>query len=517
LIHYRSGRSCVIIETAYVCSLMRKLIFIPFSLILFIGLISVISDTGCANIMPPQGGYKDTIPPLLLKATPGDSSKNFDANHITLTFDEFINLDNPHENLLISPVPKIEPVVEAKLRTVIIRLKDTLEPNTTYTLNFGNAIKDVNEGNPAKNFTYIFSTGSTFDSLSLSGKVILAETGRVDSTLAVILHKNGDDSAVVNEKPRYATHLDSSGNFTFRNLPPGTFYVYALKNEGGSYRYLSERQLFAFADSPVVLSGNNEPITLYAYTEKASIEKTATTTPTLTPQIGGRQRGATGARENRLRLQTNLDNGQLDLLNNLTVTSDLPLRKLDTSLLHFSRDSSFTPITDYTILRDTSGKKLTFQYNWTENTLYHVIAEKDFAEDTLGKKLLKADTINFKTKKLSQYGSLTLRFKNLDLSANPVLLFVQNDNVVKSVPLNSARIDLPIVLPGDYQLRILNDRNKNGKWDSGQFFGKHIQPEIVKSISRHINVKADWNNDFDISAPSGSPNGGEPNARGSHL
>jgi hypothetical protein len=451
--------------------------------------------------MPPQGGYKDTIPPLLVKATPGDSSKNFDASHITLTFDEFINLDNPHENLLISPVPKTEPVVEVKLRTVVVRLKDTLEPNTTYTFNFGNAIKDINEGNPARNFTYIFSTGTTFDSLTLAGKVILAETGRVDSTLAVILHKNGEDSAVVNDKPRYATHLDSSGNFTFRNLPPGIFFIYALKNEGGSYRYLSERQLFAFADSPVIVKEQSEPITLYAFREKTSTEKAGASTPTLTPQIGGRQRGASGGAEKRLRLQTNLDNGDLDLLKNLTVTSDQPLRGLDTSLIHFSRDSSFTPITDYTIIRDTTGKVLTFQYNWKENTLYHLIAEKDFAEDTLGRKLLKTDTINFKTKKLSEYGSLTLRFRDLDLSVSPVLLFIQNENVVKSIPLTGPKLNVPIFLPGDYQLRILNDRNKNGKWDPGQFFGKHIQPEIARPVSRRINVKPNWDNDFDVAAP----------------
>ena len=146
----------MIIETAYVCSSMRKLVFIPFSVILLVGFISVISDAGCASIMPPQGGYKDTIPPLLLKATPGDSSKNFDATHITLTFDEFISLDNPHENLLISPVPKTEPVVEAKLRTVVVRLKDPLDPNTTYTFNFGHAIQDVNKGTPTKNFALIF-------------------------------------------------------------------------------------------------------------------------------------------------------------------------------------------------------------------------------------------------------------------------------------------------------------------------------------------------------------------------
>ena len=105
----------MIIERAYVCTSMRKALFIPFSVILVIGIISAIGDTGCANIMPPQGGYKDTIPPVLVHASPVDSSKNFNANHITLTFDEFINLDNPHENLLISPVPKTEPVVREQL------------------------------------------------------------------------------------------------------------------------------------------------------------------------------------------------------------------------------------------------------------------------------------------------------------------------------------------------------------------------------------------------------------------
>ena len=127
-----------------------------------------------------------------------------------------------------------------------------------------------------------------------------------------------------------------------------------------------------------------------------------------------------------------------------------------------------------------------------------MIAEKDFAEDTLGRKLLKADTINFKTKKLSEYGSLRIRFRNLDLASNPVLLFVQNDNVVKSIPLTGPEIHVPVFLPGDYQLRILNDRNKNGKWDSGQFFGKHIQPEIVKPVTRRINVKPNWDNEFDV-------------------
>lgn len=471
-----------------------KKFFFYILVILFILKVQVLS-VGCANILPPLGGYRDSLPPVLVKASPPDSSKNFKETRITLTFDEFVTLDNILQNLIVSPVPKTEPLVESHLRTVTIRLKDTLQPNTTYTLNFGRAIKDVNEGNISKNLTYIFSTGPHFDSLSLSGKVILAETGKPDSTLIVMLHQHGEDSAVVNEKPRYLARLDSSGNFTFRNLPYGTFYLYALDDQGGGHRYLSEKQKFAFADTPVVMQEMNKPVTLYAFSEE---EKPSAGSSGTTPQIGLKQKG--GSAEKRFRMQTNLTNGQLDLLNNLTIGFEQPLKNLDTSMIHFSRDSSYIPITGYQVSMDTSKKKLTLQYKWEENTFYHVIAEKSFAEDTLGRGLLKTDTISFKTKKLSDYGSLIIRFRNLDLTENPVLLFVQNNSVVKSIPLSSATLNQSVFLPGDYELRILHDRNKNGKWDTGQFFGKHIQPEIVEPVRSRpkLTVKPNWDNEFDI-------------------
>jgi len=260
------------------------------SLLLLILLISqILVQTSCANIIPPEGGVRDSIPPLLLKASPPDSSSNFYEKKITLTFDEYIQLQNPIQELIMSPVPKEEPEIESKLRTLIIRLKDSLEANTTHTLNFGNAIRDINEGNIARNFIYIFSTGRTFDSLTLSGKVKLAVNGKVDTTLVVMLHKNGDDSAVVNEKPRYLTRLDSSGNFKFRNLPWGTFYIYALQDQGNSHRYQSEKQLFAFADSSVTLQNNNKPVLLYAYAEQSSSAAPVSSRPQLTtrPKPGG--------------------------------------------------------------------------------------------------------------------------------------------------------------------------------------------------------------------------------------
>src|SRR5258705_1083612 len=179
-----------------------KRILLCFLIILLISKIVVLS--GCANMIPPTGGDRDSLPPLLLKVTPPDSSKGVTTKTITFTFDEFI--DQPQDifkNLIDEPNYSMPPAIESKLKTLTIKIKDTLEPNTTYYYNFGDAIKDINEGNILHNFSYIFTTGSTLDTLQLSGKVLLAETGGIDSTLIVMLHKSGEDSAVVNENPRY--------------------------------------------------------------------------------------------------------------------------------------------------------------------------------------------------------------------------------------------------------------------------------------------------------------------------
>ena len=125
-----------------------------------------------------------------------------------------------------------------------------------------------------KDFTYVFSTGNYIDSLELAGKVVLAETGKVDTTLVVLLHTSSDDSAVVNERPRYLAKVDGKGNFVFKNLPPKTFYLYALKDEGGTHRYFNDKQLFAFADRPVTAQLKTEPVTLYAYASKPATLQT---------------------------------------------------------------------------------------------------------------------------------------------------------------------------------------------------------------------------------------------------
>ncbi|MEO5563313.1 MAG: Ig-like domain-containing domain [Chitinophagaceae bacterium] len=461
-------------------------IFIPFLLVVFL-LSQLLFQTGCANIVPPEGGLRDTLPPVLVRSTPPNNSRNFNEDRITFSFDEYVDLDNYQQNVIVSPLPVNMPTMTRKLNTITIKIRDSIEENTTYSFNFGNSIKDINEGNVMKDFTYTYSTGSYIDSLEFSGRVLLAETGAPDSTMTVMLYRDKEDSAVINKRPRFITKVNGSGNFTFRNLSPGTFYLYALKDEG-SYRYLSPKQLFAFADAPVQVDGSkNDSLVLYAY----SADVPATTTPPASR--------SNKPADKRLKFQTNINAGKQDLLGKFIINFETPLRNFDSSKIILSSDTTYTPVTGYRWTLDTTRKILVLNNEWKENTLYNIVLQKEFATDTLSQQLLKTDTLNFTTRARNEYGNILIRFRNLDLSKNPVLQFVQGDQLKFSFPLTATTFTQSLIEPGDYSLRILNDNNKNGKWDPGVFFNKHQQPEIVKPVSRKVTtVRPNWDNQFEI-------------------
>ncbi|HKH63533.1 MAG TPA: Ig-like domain-containing protein [Flavitalea sp.] len=460
----------------------------------FFILANISGTTGCATIVPPSGGDRDSLPPVLVSVNPPDSSRNFEGKRINFVFSEFVQIDNPQSNLLITPTPKSNPNVEAKLRTVTVAIRDTLEPNTTYTFDFGDAIRDINESNVLRNFTYIFSTGPAIDSLHFDGRVVIAETGKTDSTLLVFLYRSFEDSAVIKERPRYITRVDNNGNFTFRNLPAGRFAIYAVKDEGGQRRYLARNQLFAFSDTTVVVQRSPTPVTLYAFVAK---DTNAAVSPP-TPAIKSTVSRAPTATDKRLRIETSLENEQLGLLDSFHLYfRSAPLKFFDTSKLSLT-DEKYQPLTNYTFVQDTSGKQVTVFYPWVENTGYNLIIDKEFAEDTAGRKLVRNDTINFRTRKEKEYGLVRLRFPNLDLTKNPVLLFLQGDKIVQSHVFSNKEFYAKIFQPGEYELRLVFDENKNGVWDTGEFFDEHRQPERVVPISRKITVKANWDNEVDI-------------------
>ncbi|MFZ1370254.1 MAG: Ig-like domain-containing protein, partial [Ferruginibacter sp.] len=359
-------------------------------------------------------------------------------------------------------------------------LKDSLLPNTTYSINFGNAIVDINEGNPYKDFTYVFTTGDFIDSFKLEGKVLLAETGKADSTVLALLYRSPDDSAIQKNKPDYVSKLSGDGSFTFKNLPAGNFKIYALKDGDGSKTYNSKKEVFAFADTVITVSEKNDPIILYA----SALEKeTGTTTAKPAPPAK--------------KLVLTLPPGAMmqDLLNPFVLGFNNPLKDFDPAKL-ILRDTNFSPIpATWTI--DSSRKKIELAAQWQQAMEYRLIFDTTAVSDSAGNRLAKTDTIRFTTKQQSDYGNVVLRFSNLDLAKSPVLQFVQGDAIMKSYPLTAMEWSNKFINPGEYDIRILYDTNNNGKWDPGDY-SKKLQPETAITLTLKLAVKADWDNEKDI-------------------
>lgn len=447
--------------------------------------LSVLS-TGCGMIGTPTGGPKDTIPPKLVKASPPLNNLNFTGNKITLSFDEYVDVLDVQNNVLVSPFPKVNPIVDFKLKTVTVKLKDSLLPNTTYSINFGNAIRDNNEGNPFKNFTYVFSTGNHIDSLEYSGKVILAETGKADSTITAMLYRNTDDSAVNKRKPDYLARLNGDGNFTFTHLSPGVYKIYALKDGDGGKTYNSKSEMFAFADAPVTVSENSLPVTLYAF-EEAKENRNIISSPLSK---------AAAAAMKKLLYSTSTTTQNQDILENYELSFNKPLKKFDPAKIILT-DTGYTPIPATVVSIDSSRKKVSLTVKWQEDMLYRLILKPEAVADSAGVTLLKTDTIRFATKKEADYGSLVLRFSNLDINKHPVLQFVQGEEVKYSYVLTASEWSKKLFVPGEYDIRILFDSNKNGKWDPGNY-AKKIQPERAITLPQKLSIRANWDNERDI-------------------
>ena len=444
--------------------------------------------TGCAGIVPPNGGPKDTLPPRLVMALPVDSATNVKSPKIVLTFDEFVDVKDISQNVLISPIPVKSPVIDHILKKVNIKLRDSLEDNTTYSIDFGNSVRDINEGNILKNFTYVFSTGPKLANGQFAGKVLLAENGKKDSTLLVILHRNLNDTAIYKSDPRYMAKVNGKGEFAFKFIEPGKYNAFVLPNEYLK-RYDDSTKVFAFLDSSITITKATQPAVFYAYQEFKKKDKPTSTTNS--------NKGTTKKEDKRLKYTTSRASGHTqDLLSNLLLTFSKPLQLLDSTKIILC-DTFYNPLSDVRIGMDTSNTIAYIGYNWKEATDFRLIITKDAAKDTSGNMLAKGDTLKFTTSKESEYGSIKLKFFNLDFSRHPVLQMVSSDKIQESVPLNGVIFKRKFYWPGDYIVRILYDTNQNGVWDAGNY-KKRLQPEVVIDKNWKVNIKADWDNETDI-------------------
>ena len=253
----------------------------------------------CANVVSPSGGPKDTIPPIVLQSVPENQTANFHDKEIHITFDEYVTLNNPNSNIFISPPLEKNPEYRLSGKSLIIKFKEALKPDVTYSINFGEAIKDLHEGNVFKNYSFVFSTGENIDTLTLEGKLLQAVDHKPSADFYVMLYADVNDTLSIDSlpylmKPYYATKSDKEGNFKFSGLKEGDYLIFALKDENSNMRFDLPNENIAFLDSLVrpihnaqfIMHNDSlyndsvkqevnkiEPIVLYSFLEEDTVQK----------------------------------------------------------------------------------------------------------------------------------------------------------------------------------------------------------------------------------------------------
>ena len=519
---------------------------------------------GCAKRGSITGGLKDTIAPVLKMSFPKNFSTNFEGNEIKLVFDENIKLKNLNKQLIISPPMKNEPLIlpTTASKTISIRIKDTLRPNTTYSFNFGQSIADNNEGNPLNQFKYVFSTGDYIDSLSLGGTVKSAYDKEVESFVSVMLYDVNDtfkDSVVYNENPRYVTNtLDSLKAFRFENLKAGKYLLVAMKDYNSNNKYnpktdkigfsknyitipndtLYELELFkeslpfktfkpsqasgnslfvgyegnvnsAAASPKIVLKNNNNIlstiITKFPKKDSLQVWYKPIKADSLNLAVAKDQYKANfifkikDQKKDTLSISA-LQTNDLKFRERFTLESKTPLIGFQNSKISLINNAK-TEV-PFTTEYDDFNQKLYFDFKKepSESYTFKILpgALTDFFEQS-------NDSLSYKvtTRSTSDYGNLTVLLQNI--KQFPVIIELTNtkgDVLATEYTEESPTLNFNLIEPALYTLRAIYDANKNREWDSGNYLEKRQAEEVIY-FSEEIDVRANWdvNQTFDLSLP----------------
>lgn len=519
---------------------------------------------GCAKRGSITGGLKDTIAPVLKMSSPKNFNTNFKGNEIKLVFDENIKLKNLNKQLIISPPMKNEPLIlpTTASKFITIKIKDTLQPNTTYSFNFGQSIADNNEGNPFNQFKYVFSTGDYIDSLSLDGTVKDAYDKEVESFVSVMLYEVNDtfkDSIVYKENPRYVTNtLDSLKTFRLENLKAGKYLLVAMKDYNNNNKFNPKKDKIGFskqfitvpndtvyelalfreiptfkAYKPSQASGNrllmgyegkvNQVNSRPKITLKNNNEILSTIVTQL-PKKDSLQIWYKPIKADSLALAVAKDkyngnfsfkikdqkkdtlnisavqSGVLNFRDRFTLETATPLVNFDNSKIKLvnKEDVSVSFTTEY----DEYNQKLHFDFQKEPSEQYTISilpgALTDFFEKS-------NDSLTYKitTKNTADYGNLSVSLQNV--KQFPVIVELTNTKgevLATGYTEKNTTIDFNLIEPALYTLRAIYDENKNKEWDSGNYLEKRQAEEVIY-FSKEIDVRANWdvNQVFDLSLP----------------
>jgi len=530
--------------------LMRILNFV------FIAIITV----SCANRGTPSGGEKDEEPPVILKSVPENFSTNFKGNEIKIYFDEYVKIKDLRKQLIVSPPMDIDPVVtpmSVASDYISIKIKDTLEANTTYAFNFGESIVDNNEGNPYPYYRYVFSTGDVIDSLSVKGFVKDALLQEPETFISVMLYEVDStytDSLVYKEKPRYITNtLDSLTTFSIDNIKAGSYKLIALKDKNSNYKFDQKNDKIGFIEEHITVpSVSNYKLTLfnedvnfkaikpkqdgesriifpfegdyksmrikvlgetpkdyqtriikddvtdtlyYWYKPKFKIDTTffIVSNQKYVDTFKHRFRSL---KADSLTMK-NLTSGTLDFDQDFTIEANIPLTKIDTSKIKLiDKDSMPVP---YNIKYDTIFNRYKFLINKQEDEKYKfTMLPGTFTDFYDG---INKDTLNYsvRTKLKSEYGNIRVNLRNAKFPL--IVQLVNNKGVVlyERYTTESPVVDFNNLIPRRYALRVIYDSNGNGKYDTGNFL-LGIQPERVSYSEPIDEVRSnfDWIIEFPL-------------------
>lgn len=506
----------------------------------------------CAQVRDISGGEKDVTGPVLLEAVPPNQSTGFNASRILLRFNERVQLERVRERLLISPPLEKPPTLRLLRGTdVEIELNAPLRANTTYTFSMGEVVKDLTEGNYASGMDYVVSTGEVLDSLAIIGSVTHAFKGDQQKDMLVLLFAADDTSDFVSSRPLYATRTDANGLFRLQHLRAGEYTVRALRDQNANYRYDLPNEEIAFAAAAVaavVLDSTMEPLHLRSFQEvsavqtvrEASVEENGALRVVLAKpayqlnvrdieRSGGKLRWSpewstgrdsvllwpsdtTALGEGRYELST--EAGILDTLryravrkmpfhtNLLPASTETeaglivrvraarPISTVDTSLIRMMKDS--IPVA-FTVVRDTAAGRWfslrpAMEAGSTASLLILPKAVRDIYNgynDTLRTTVGRAaeqrtGTLRVSVERTVPAGSMLLQL--LDGQGR----VVRETTLQGSAPVVWERIE-----PGNHTLRLIDDDNGNGRWDTGVWTTR-LQPELVWYQGEVINVRAAW-------------------------
>ncbi len=507
----------------------------------------------CARRGSPSGGPKDTEPPVLIKAEPENLSTNFKTSKIRLYFDEYIKLQDVQNQLIVSPPfqypPEISPQGGAS-KYVELVIKDTLRENTTYTLNFGQSIVDNNENNPSSYLTYVFSTGEYIDSLTLLGVVKDAFNKETEEFISVMLYEidTAYTDSIINKKPPnyIANTQDSTTIFKLQNLKAGKYRLLAIKDEAKNNLYDAVTDKIGFVEDTISLptdsiyllnlfrevpkyapsapkfSAGNKIIFGYKGSDESLKINTITSIPDSITSFVSKEPGKDTlnywftpfevdsllfevlnerlqkrdtftVKTRKLPADSLILNptyrSSIGFLDTMAVISNIPIRKIDTSLATMMNKDSIAQ--SLNIRLDTLANRMEFSFKKEPNETYSLSILPGALTDLFG---ATNDTLLYRlrTGSYADYGNLRIQLQGTITYPIILQLAEPKGKVVRSIISEEDMLyEFNLLEPKKYLLRVIFDANANKRWDTGNFLDK-IQPEKVIYFPQEIEVRANW-------------------------